>query len=78
MIVETITSITISLASVIYASKNIKHIQLCFGLCQCTSKSEQDEEIRQLQEQLELTIQALKRMKEKTPRIQNLKETDNK
>ncbi len=80
MIVETITSITMSLASIIYASKNIKHIQLCFGICSCTSKSDQDEEIKQLQDQLEITIKALKKMKEKTPRIiQNteLKESEN-
>jgi hypothetical protein len=68
MIVETITSITMSIASLIYASKNIKHIQLCFGICSCTSKSDQDEEIKQLQDQLEITIKALKKMKEKTPR----------
>jgi hypothetical protein len=81
MIVETITSITMSLASIIYASKNIKHIQLCFGICSCTSKTDQDEEIRQLQEQLEVTILALKKIREKTPRIiQNceLKDSNNK
>lgn len=79
MIVETITSITMSIASIIYATKNVKHIQLCFGICSCTNKSDQDEEIKQLQEQLEIAILALKKIR-KSPRILNnneLKESEN-
>ena len=69
MIVETITSISMSVASVIYATKNIKHLSLCFGFCQCENKNAQDHEIKELQGQLEIAILALKKIREKTPRI---------
>ncbi len=79
MIVETITSITMSIASIVYSCKNIKHLSICFGICSCTSKTEQDEQIKQLHDQLEIAILALKKIKEKTPRINNnvLKESEN-
>ena len=80
MIVETITSITMSFASIVYACKNIKHLSICFGICQCTQKNDQDEEIKALQDQLEITILALKGIREKTPRYilnNELKESEN-
>ena len=80
MIVETITSITMSIASIIYATKNIKHLSICFGIFQCENKNDQDEEIKQLQEQLEIAILALKKIKDKTPRFvlnNELKESEN-
>ena len=69
MIAETIASITMSIASIIYATKNVKTLQLCFGVCSCTQKSDQDQEIKELHNQLEICILALKRIKEKTPRV---------
>ncbi len=71
MIIETITSITMSFASIVYACKNIKNLSICFGICQCSQKSDDDEEIKQLHNQLEICILALKKIKEKTPRVIN-------
>ena len=67
-----------SIASIIYATKNVRYLSVCYGLCQCTQKGDQDQQIKELETQLEVTIAALKRMKEMTPRINNnvLKESE--
>ena len=80
MIVETLSSVTMSIASIIYATKNVKHLSICCGIFQCTQKSDQDQQIKELETQLEITIAALKRIREKTPRMvlnHELKESEN-
>jgi hypothetical protein len=68
MIIDIITSICMSFASIVYACKNIRHLSCFYGMFSCTQKSDQDNEIKALEEQLNIAIMALKKI-QKTPRI---------
>lgn len=84
-IIEIIQTVSMTIATIIYSMKNVKHLTLCFGLIECVQKSNQDEEIKNLEEQIYLletqlktTTEHLKRVKSyiKTPREENSKNTE--
>ena len=60
-----------TIATIIYSLKNVKHLSLFYGLIQCSQKTNTDDEnvkkleeqISLLEEQLILTTESLKRLK---------------
>jgi len=72
MYIDLIQTITMTIATIIYSLKNVKHLSLFYGLIQCSQKvKDNDDEnvknlenqINLLEEQLFLTTESLKKLK---------------